>query len=178
MKSLFWPSIQIGADVDYLGIQGYWVCTVVALLTLIFLSVAGQPIVAVITFLLIYLGGVGVRERSWLAAAIVFLYLLTDTLLLFTSLASGAGIVRIVILALLFSNLRATWIASNWTALSPEAELPTRMADTWSDKFADQLPAKIWPKIRIVYYVFALLLLVLTEIGAVMIVSRKLHLGG
>jgi len=27
LKSLFWPSIQSGADVDYLAVQGFWVCT-------------------------------------------------------------------------------------------------------------------------------------------------------
>jgi hypothetical protein len=30
LKSLFWPSIQSGADVDYLAVQGFWVCTIVA----------------------------------------------------------------------------------------------------------------------------------------------------
>src|SRR5215468_7035982 len=33
LKSLFWPSIQNGTDVDYLGTQGYWVCMIVAALS-------------------------------------------------------------------------------------------------------------------------------------------------
>ena len=36
LKSLLWPSIRSGSDVDYLGIQGYWVCTLVAVVTLAF----------------------------------------------------------------------------------------------------------------------------------------------
>lgn len=34
LKSLFWPSIQTGADVDYLAVQGFWVCTIVGSLGL------------------------------------------------------------------------------------------------------------------------------------------------
>jgi hypothetical protein len=30
LKSLLWPSIRNGNDVDYLGAQGYWVCALVA----------------------------------------------------------------------------------------------------------------------------------------------------
>jgi hypothetical protein len=44
LKSLFWPSIESGADVDYLAVQGYWVCTVVAALSFVFLFVAHQPV--------------------------------------------------------------------------------------------------------------------------------------
>jgi hypothetical protein len=42
LKALFWPTIQTGTDVDYLGSQGYWVCTLVAVVSLVFLVVAGQ----------------------------------------------------------------------------------------------------------------------------------------
>jgi hypothetical protein len=40
LKSLFWPSIQSGADVDYLAVQGFWVCTIVGVLALIFFTLA------------------------------------------------------------------------------------------------------------------------------------------
>jgi hypothetical protein len=42
MKSLFWPSEQSGADVDYLGAQGYWISTLIAVVSLVFLTAAGQ----------------------------------------------------------------------------------------------------------------------------------------
>ncbi len=32
LKSLFWPSIESGVNVDYLAVQGYWVCMLVAAL--------------------------------------------------------------------------------------------------------------------------------------------------
>jgi len=59
LKSLFWPSIQSGADVDYLAVQGFWVCTFVGLLSLVFSTLAGQPISGLLIFLLFHLGGVG-----------------------------------------------------------------------------------------------------------------------
>ncbi len=44
LKSLFWPSVQSGSDVDYLGAQGYWVCTLVAGLSFVLMVAMGQPI--------------------------------------------------------------------------------------------------------------------------------------
>lgn len=69
-------------------------------------------------------------------------------------------VVRILITALLISNLRATWIASSWKADSEAAILPPRMAETLGDRFADRLPQWLWPKVRIPYYIFAGVLLV------------------
>jgi len=158
LKSLFWPSIQTGTDVDYLGSQGYWVCTLVAVVSLGFLIVTGKPIIGALIFLYYYLGGVGVRERSRFAAVMVFIMYVLDTLFAF-------GVVRILFAALLLSNLRATWIASSWKPESEEAILPPRLNETFFDKLADQLPQWLWPKIRIVYYIFSLGFLMLAFFG-------------
>ncbi len=139
LKSLFWPSIENGSDVDYLGTQGYWVCTFVAGVSFVFLLASGKPITAGIILLFYYLGGVGVRERSRYAAAVVLFMYVLDTL-------SAPGIVRLFITALLFSNLRATWIASGWQPESEEAILPPRLSQTWSEKFTDKLPLWLWPR--------------------------------
>src|SRR5260370_2151135 len=64
LKSLFWPSIQSSSDVDYLGAQGYWVCAVIAAISLVVLVISGRPLLGGFVFLAFYLGGVGVRERS------------------------------------------------------------------------------------------------------------------
>ena len=115
--------MQTREDVDYLGTQGFWVCTLVAAWALIFVSLAGHPIAAVLTALFYFVGGVGVRERSRYAAAIVLLMSVMDTL-------AGVGAVRLLINVVLLSNLRATWIASAWrpaaeneTPLRPERDL-------------------------------------------------------
>src|SRR5258708_38425802 len=80
LKSLFWPSIQNGTDVDYLGAQGYWVCTIVAIVSFVFLAINGQPITGVAVLLLSYVGGVGGRERRYYAPLVVFIKYLLHTL--------------------------------------------------------------------------------------------------
>jgi hypothetical protein len=174
LKSLFWPSIQSGADVDYLAVQGFWVCTSVGLVSIVFLA-AAQPITAILVFLLFHLGGVGVREHNPFAAAIVLAYYLVDFLasaffLLTTS--PGIGVVRVIVIALLFSNLRATWIASGWKPESEEAALPPRMGDTIADKLSDKWPALIWPKIKWLYYFYSFGLLALTVAGLILVFLR------
>jgi hypothetical protein len=165
LKSLFWPSIQTGADVDYLGAQGYWVCSVVAFLSLTTFLVLRQPLMGAVVFLFYYLGGVGVRERSRFAAVAVFVMYLPDLL-------SHFSIVRIVLAAVLLSNLRATWIAAIWKPESEEAALPPRLSATWSDKFADRFPMWLWPKIRFFYYIYAVCCFVLVGIGLAAMLAR------
>ena len=63
LKSLFWPSIQTGNDVDYLGTQGFWVCTLVTILSFVVYAFTGHEILGTTVLLFFFLGGVGVRER-------------------------------------------------------------------------------------------------------------------
>ncbi len=169
LKSLFWPSIESGVDVDYLAVQGYWVCTVVAALSFVFMFIAGQPIWAVIAFLLFHLGGVGVREHSRFAATVVFVYYVINIPMpLKLLLASPGGtVLRVIITALLLSNFRATWIAAHWQTGSDEAVLPVRLDDTLMDKLANKWPTWLWPKIRVVYYILSIGMLLLVSFGLV-----------
>jgi hypothetical protein len=169
LKSLFWPSIQSGVDVDYLAVQGFWVCTIVGVMGLIFLTVAGQPITGLLVFVLFHFGGVGVREHNPYAAAMMVIYFVIDTL------ASGIGIVRIIVGALLLSNLRATWIASGWKSDSEEAALPPRMGETFADKLSDKWPAFIWPKVKWAYYILSFACLVLIAAGFIVKTLRGGH---
>jgi hypothetical protein len=166
LKSLFWPSINSGSDVDYLGAQGYWVCAAVGVLSFAFLVISGHAIVGAFILLFYYLSGVGVRERSRYAAACVLGMFVGDML------AAGPSVVRVLLGALLLSNLRATWIASRWKTESDEAIMPPRWDETWSDKFADRLPMWLWPKVRILYYVLSACYLVLFAIGLTAIMRR------
>jgi hypothetical protein len=170
LKSLFWPSIQNGTDVDYLGAQGYWVCTVVAILSFVFLVMNSQPVAGVAILIFYYLGGAGVRERSRYAALVIFVMYLLDTLLM-------PGVVRIIICALLLSNLRATWIAATWRPGSEEAALPPRFNETLADKLADQLPPWLWPKVRIAYYIYSggFLLLVILGLASMALKMKVPH---
>lgn len=180
LKSLFWPSIQSGADVDYLAVQGFWVCTIVGAVSFAFLAIgAQQPIAGLLVLLMFHLGGVGVREHNPFAAAIVLIYYVVDflasALFLFVN-SPGIGILRIIITALLLSNLRATWIAGSWKLDSEEAALPPRMGETFADKFSDKWPAFIWPKVKAVYYVFSFGFLVLTVAGLLIMYLRGTRL--
>ena len=169
LKSLFWPSIQSGADVDYLAVQGFWVCTIVGAMGLGFLALARQPLAGLVVFVLFHFGGVGVREHNPFAAAMVLIYFAIDTL------AAGIGVVRIIIGALLLSNLRATWIADHWKPESEEAALPPRLGETFADKLSDRWPAFIWPKLKIPYYIFSFVCLVLVVTGLVVKFLRGPH---
>ncbi|HYM79682.1 MAG TPA: hypothetical protein VE377_27155 [Candidatus Dormibacteraeota bacterium] len=178
LKSLFWPSIQSGADVDYLAVQGFWVCTIVGLLSLVFQVLAGNPITGVVVVLLFHFGGVGVREHNPFAAGIMLAYyvveFLSSVIFVFAN-TPGIGVVKIIIMALLLSNLRATWIAAGWNPNSEEAALPPRLGDTLTDKFTDKWPAFIWPKVKVLYYIFSFACLVLIVAGLVVLYLQAGH---
>jgi hypothetical protein len=166
LKSLFWPTIHTGTDVDYLGSQGYWICAIVAVLSWMGSAVTGHPIAGFFLLLYYYLGGVGVRQRSVFAAIVVFIMFFADTVF-------SPGIWKFFGCVLLLSNIRATFIASFWDPGVAGAEAPMRLDETWGDKFADKLPAWLWPKIHYGYYVFAILFLLLTMTGLAIV---SLHL--
>jgi hypothetical protein len=171
LKSLFWPSIQSGADVDYLAVQGFWVCTIVGVISLLTLVFAGQPITGILVFLIFHLGGVGVREHNPFAAVIMLAYYVLDWLT-----APRFSVIRIIFSALLVSNVRATWIAGAWKPDSEEAALPVRLADTFFDKLADRWPAFIWPKVKVLYYIFALGFLAVFVAGVIVMRLKGVEL--
>ncbi len=146
----------------------------VAAFSFVILFATGQPVVGALVFLLFHLGGVGVREHSRFAATIIFIYYVMDTVGSYKSfLASPGGIVlRVITMALLLSNLRATWIAAHWQGNSDEAVLPLRLNDTWMDKLGNKWPSWLWPKIRVVYYIFSIGLLLLFSFGLMFIALR------
>jgi hypothetical protein len=83
------------------------------------------------------------------------------------------GIVKFFGCVLLLSVLRATFIASFWEPQVAEAEMPMRFSETWGDKFADKLPAWLWPKVRIAYYIFSVGFLALVTVGLLAILARR-----
>lgn len=167
LKSLLWPSVRTSNDVDYLGAQGYWVCSIVAVLSFGFLAVTDHPITGAFVFVFYFVGGIGVRERSRYAAAAVFVFFVVD------SFGGGNPAIRLLIAALLLANFRATWIASRWKPEADAAAPVPRFSETWSDKFADQLPMWLWPKLRIPYYIFSAGFLALVAVGTAILLRRR-----
>jgi hypothetical protein len=80
-------------------------------------------------------------------------------------------VLRIVVCGLLFSNLRATWIAPNWEPTSETAALPPRLGETLGDKLADLWPAWIW----LAYYIFSLVILLFFALGIAALSLRSAH---
>lgn len=167
LKTLLWPSVRTSNDVDYLGAQGYWVCSIVALLSFVISAITGHPIAGIFVLLFYYFGGVGVREHSRYAATVVLVLYVIDSLL-----STGNPAIKILVGALLLANLRATWIASRWRPGADEAAPVPRFNETWTDKFADQLPMWLWPKLRIPYYIFSGVFLAFVAIGVVILMHR------
>jgi hypothetical protein len=149
LKSLFWPSVRSDMDVDYLTTQGFWICFFVAAMTLV-IMVASGAYVGIVDSLFFYLGGNGVRRRSLVAAVCVFVVYAFGTILTYS-------VVRILVCALLLSNVRAIWMASKWRSSGNVDESPAPLSETFADKLSDLLPAIVWPKTRLVFYVFAAL---------------------
>jgi len=166
LKSLFWPSVQSSSDVDYLGAQGYWVCAVIAIMSFVALIISDHPFLGGFVFLVFYLGGVGVRERSRYAAGCVLVFYVMDMLV------SGPSIVKVLFAALLLANFRAIWIASHWKPDSEEAVPAPRWSENWSDKLADQLPMWLWPKIRVAYYFLSASYFLLAALGLAAMIRR------
>jgi hypothetical protein len=168
VKSLLWPAVDNAWDVDYLGQQGFWICLLIAVVSLILLLVSanfgGAPavyrmyvILAIGTFFVFFVGGMGVRQASWLAAAMVFFIFAVNQIV-----GGRPGILGIIIGAVLLSNVRATYLASQWTPPADDEDRPMRFNETFRDKLVDQLPPRAWPILRIPFYIAAALLLLLT----------------
>jgi hypothetical protein len=167
LKSLFWPSVENAWDVDYLGQQGFWICLIIGVLSLALVAItasfipnsAGRVVtlaLGTVIFFVYLVGGMGVRESSWPAAATVFaLYVLNQV---------GAGrppsVISFIIGAVLLSNVRATFIASRWKPAEENEDRPMRFNETFRDKLVDQLPPRAWPVLKIPFFIAASLLLV------------------
>ena len=106
---------------------------------------------------------------------IVVLYFL-DTLYTILSglFLTPGGVLRIVFLGLLVTNLRATFIASEWRPAAEGEDLPQRFSDTLRDKLVDSWPPKLWPRLQVPFYVLAGLWLILSLLGLAGVVLMRL----
>jgi hypothetical protein len=178
VKSLLWPSVENAWDVDYLGQQGMWICTVLAVATLIFSAISANPVLILIGSLsacFYLLGGMGIREANWPAAALVFAVYSVDILVRIASVQMPS-IFSIVFAIVLLSNLRAAFLASEWRPLGPDEDRPTRFSETLADKYVDQLPRRLWPKLHVAFLVFGIAFLLLSLTGLATTVVHRFML--
>jgi hypothetical protein len=180
LKSIFWPTVENAWDVNYLGQQGFWICVVVAAFQLaiavLSATFAGNPLVTaiyVVAALVFLLGGMGVREASWPAAALVFGIFFTG--LLYT-MAMGRlpGIIEVIFAGILLSNVRAAFLASEWRPAGEGEDRPTRFDESLTDKIVDQLPAKVWPRFQPLFFAVGAAVLAFELIGVGLLAWQRL----
>jgi hypothetical protein len=159
LRALFWPTIRNETDFDYVTRQGFWICFIVAAGTVGLSLFTGSIAWGVFEGSVFFLAGVGLRERSRVAGLVAFTAYLLSGLVLQRYTGNGFGIGRIIFLALLLANIRGNWLSARWDR-DPQL-CPARLNQTLGDKLADQLPTFLWPKVRYVFYVLAVLELAL-----------------
>ena len=152
---MFWPTIRNEGDFDYVTRQGFWICSIVGILTWTLGAFTGMFIAGALEGIFFLFAGLGVRERSRVAGVTAFIAYLLSALVLQRYTGNGFGIARIIFLALLFANIRGAWVAANWKNESEAS--PVRLNQTLGDKLSDQLPTFLWPKVRFLFYVLAVL---------------------
>jgi hypothetical protein len=85
----------------------------------------------------------------------------------------SGGVMSIFFLALLLSNIRATWLAKNFAAERMLQQPYPLAAQAPSSVFTDTLPRLIWPVGRWLYYCLTVLMLG----GLTVLLSRTPALG-
>ncbi len=167
LKSIFWPTVENAWDVNYLGQQGFWICLIIALFQMTVGSISGNPILAIFSIveaLVFVVGGMGVREGNWLAAAMVFSIFFLN--LLYGLLAGQfPGALMIIGAGILLSNVRAAFLASEWRPPGENEDRPTRFNETLRDKLVDQIPARAWLVLQIPFFGVASVLLLMSLAG-------------
>jgi len=113
--------------------------------------------------------------KRWPAAAMVFTMFvagIVDTM----SRGMPPGIIAVAAAAVLLSNVRAAFLASEWRPAGPDEDRPTRFNETFSDKLVDQMPAKLWPVLKVPFFIIASLYLLLIFAGFTIQIIH--HFGG
>lgn len=169
-QRLFWPGDHAG-EAELLGQQGFWICSIVAILSMIVLSVQGLWIVGMLSLFVFVLGGIGVREHSTTAAillALVQIFAIISGLFL----GHPPGFLGLVFTILLLANIRGTWIARRWSQKGDPEVMPERMKENWKDILVDQLPPRIWPIGRFVFFPLCAVYLLLLVAGTIVLIAQ------
>jgi hypothetical protein len=161
-RRIFWPSNH-AADVDALGQQGFWVCLAAAILSLVQVAFQGHWILSLSFAVFYFLGGIGVREHSRVAAIMVATFFVLNLVGSAVVFGMPPGFIPLGILCLLLANIRGTWIASRWQNVADA--FPDRLQETWRDRLVDVLPARMWPAGKYFFFLIGIGLFVMSGLG-------------
>ena len=155
-RALFWPTIRNETDLDQITRQGFWICFAAAVFAIVGSLSPGQ-LIGVVEGAYFLLAGFGVRQRSRISAGAAFSSYLLAGFVMQRYTGAGFGVLRILLQVLLFANVRGIWLAARWPADSEARFISQPLNDTLGDKVTNLLPALLWPKLRYVFYVLAVL---------------------
>jgi len=77
--------------------------------------------------------------------------------------------------AILLSNVRAAFLASEWKPLSEDDDRPTRFSDSIGDKLVDQLPQRAWRVLQVPFFVLSSSLLLVCLAGLGVLIFHRLN---
>lgn len=164
VQRIFWPANRPG-EADLLGIQGYLLCVIVAAISACALGFDRQYTAALLTFVFFLLGGIGIREHEPLAAILVAAGYLLNVAANWIG-GNPPGVFTVLAAILLLTNIRATLIAKRWAHRYHHQEISLdQLSASWSERLLDELPAYLWPRVQIIFYVIAAIYLLLVLIG-------------
>ena len=165
-KSLAWPSIGNDYDVEYLTRQGVSICFLISGVSLLVTFFIGP--VGLFAVVFYYLAGVGIRVRSRFAAVSAFVIYLLDIVLSLRGSFEPWLFLRLLFLALLAANIRATFLAAKWAETRTEPP-PLPVRGGLFDSFGDVWPRKIWPAGQYVFYVLTFLMALFLVVALAMV---------
>ncbi len=186
-KGLFWPTIHNAQDADLAASRGFWICLALAFVSITVSSGSiafsfGLNLTSyldIASFFFYLLGAIGVRQESLAAASSMFATYLFGTVLYFWQSPIHFSFFRLIGTALLLTTLRATILIYQWKRDPLRQEDftygPSRLALTWSDRLANQMPSAVWPWGRALFYALAALFLPLECVTLITLIAHSLH---
>jgi hypothetical protein len=148
-KRSLWPDVRNEIDADAASRRGFWLCMALSVLTLLPGLVGAEKSAVLKGAAFLFTAAMGVRNRSWVAAAAVLTVYAGERLLLLRLGGNPGGLVPFLITALLAANVRGAWLAARFPVVAtPEAEsLP--------DWFADVFAVRAWRYARWLFWPLA-----------------------
>jgi hypothetical protein len=163
---LFYPTVTDEHDVEAVTRQAFWVMAAIGTLRLVFALFQQDPFSAIFEPLFYYLAAFGVRQRSRSAAIGALVAYLASIVLNVKLGKFPFGYLDLVILGILFSTVRGTWLSARLRREAGSEPPPMRYNATWKDRLVDIWPIWVWPKAQWLFYV----MLALSVIGVISII--------
>lgn len=126
-------------------------------------------------FLFYFIGALGVRQASVAASASMLAAYVLGTVIYFWISPFHFSFLRLIGCALLLTTLRAAILITKWRKdplLSEDTEYAAdRLSLTWRDRIANQMPTKVWPWARFLFYIIAAILIPLECLGVAKLIT-------